>query len=188
MALNGDINRKVLIKYIGVREKQTTIRDGEASKKPVARGTISNELSLLRHMLRVAEREGEEVVIPSFDELIKRVKRGGRALSVEERKKVLPLYPKWLARLAEFATETCLSEGDLLRLTETMIDRQNRVIVPDGGRLKTQETTESEVLQMAPLTDRCLEIIDERLAEKRRSKVAALEIFTREDGRKISGM
>jgi integrase len=39
---------------------------------------------------------------------------------------------------------------------------------------------------MAPLTDRCLEILDKILAEKRRSKVAGLEIFTREDGRKIS--
>ena len=38
---------------------------------------------------------------------------------------------------------------------------------------------------MAPLTDRCLEILDEILAEKRRSKVAGLEIFTREDERKI---
>jgi len=35
---------------------------------------------------------------------------------------------------------------------------------------------------MAPLTNRCLEILDEILAEKRRSKVVALEIFTREMG------
>ena len=39
---------------------------------------------------------------------------------------------------------------------------------------------------MAPLTNRCLEILDEILAEKRRSKVVALEIFTREDGRRIT--
>ena len=39
---------------------------------------------------------------------------------------------------------------------------------------------------MAPLTDRCLEILDKILAKNRRSKVAGLEIFTREDGRKIS--
>jgi hypothetical protein len=36
-----------------VREKEKTIRNGKPSKKPVARGIISNELSLLRNMLNV---------------------------------------------------------------------------------------------------------------------------------------
>jgi hypothetical protein len=40
-------------------------------------------------------------------------------------------------RLAEFATETCLSEGDLLRLTDEMIDWRFRVVVPEGGMMKT---------------------------------------------------
>ena len=43
-------------------------------------------------------------------------------MTVEKRLKVLTVYPKWLSRLAELATETCLSEGDLLRLTDDMID------------------------------------------------------------------
>ena len=85
-------------------------------------------------MLNVYNREHDEKVrVPSFDGLIKRVAHAGRALNTAKRKKLLAVYPKWLARLAEFATETCLSEGDILRLTEAMIDRDNRVIVPEGG-------------------------------------------------------
>jgi len=112
-----------------------------------------------------------------------RVKKGGRALTVEERAKVLAVYPKWLARLAEFATETCLSEGDLLRLIDDMIDRKFRVVVPEGGRMKT----ESE--QASPLTDRALEILDEIKREKRSGAVGANVnglIFTRDDGRPIT--
>jgi integrase len=193
-----NITRRRLVEYINVREKEKTIRNGKPSKKPVARGTISNELSLLRNMLNVYNREhdDEKIVIPSFDDLIKRVQRGGRALDTDERKKVLGHYPRWLKRLAEFATETCLSEGDILRLTESMIDRKNRVIVPDGGRLKTQETTAEQAKQMAPLTDRALQIIEEIiaerrssiLAERRNSKVISISgtLFTREDGRPIT--
>ena len=33
------------------------------------------------------------------------MERGGRALDTDERKKVLGHYPRWLKRLAEFATE-----------------------------------------------------------------------------------
>ena len=184
-----DITRKRLVEYINAREKEKTVRHGNPSKKPVSRGTISNELSLLRHMLNVYNREhdDEKVIVPSFDRLIKRVVRGGRALDTEERKKVLAVYPKWLARLAEFATETCLSEGDILRLSESMIDRGNRVIVPDGGRMKIQGKAAEQPRQIAPLTDRALQIIDEILTERRKSRVATIgPLFTREDGRRIT--
>ena len=185
-----EIPRSLLIDYINARSKEKTIRNGKASKKAVARGTISNELSLHRHMLRVYNREHDEskIVIPSYDGLIKRVKRGGRWLPVDERKKVLEVYPLWLAELAEISTETCLSEGDILRVTEPMIDRKNRVIVPDGGRLKTQGTTDDDrPKQIAPLTDRALEIIDRILARRRKSKVPIIgPLFTREDGRLIT--
>ena len=40
-----------------VREKEKTIRNGKPSKKPVARGIISNELSLLRTVRNVYNRE-----------------------------------------------------------------------------------------------------------------------------------
>ncbi len=154
MALT-EITRESLIRYIDSRMGETIIRNDKQSKKRVARGTVSNELSLLRRMLRVAAREGIQVASPSFEDLIVRVKRGGRALTPEERVRVLAVYPAWLSRLAEFATETCLSEGDLLRLTEDMIDRKVRVVVPEGGRKK------NEVDQASPLTDRTLEILEE---------------------------
>jgi hypothetical protein len=71
-----EIERKDLNAYIN---KRSTVRAGKPSKKLVARGTISNELSLLRHMLNVAKRELESddknkvaVTVPNFDELIKR--------------------------------------------------------------------------------------------------------------------
>jgi len=134
-------------------------------------------------MLRVAAREGYQVSTPSFEDLIMRVKKGGRALTVEERTKVLAVYPKWLARLAEFATETRLSEGDLLRLTDHMIHLRFRVVVPEGGRIKTGSE------QASPLTDRALEILDEIRKEKRGGAVGANVnglIFTRDDGRPIT--
>jgi len=177
------ITRESLSRYVDKRMGETTLRQRKVSKKRVARGTVSNEVSLLRRMLRVAAREGYQVSVPSFERLIVRVKKGGRALTAEERMKVLAVYPKWLARLAEFATETCLSEGDLLRLTDEMIDRKFRVVVPEGGRMKTQ--TE----QASPLTDRALEILDEIARQKRRGAVAANVnglIFTRDDGRPIT--
>ena len=51
-----------------------------------------------------------------------RTERGGRALTEDEEKKLLAVYPPWMRRLAEFADETCLSQGDLLRVT----GRRNR--------------------------------------------------------------
>jgi uncharacterized nucleotidyltransferase DUF6036 len=71
------ITRESLIRYIDNRVGETILRQGKASKKSVARGTVSNELSLLRRMLRVASREGYQVSTPSFEDLIMRVKRAG---------------------------------------------------------------------------------------------------------------
>jgi integrase len=183
------IKREMLIRYIDARTAETLVRNGKAGKAKVKRGTISNELSLLRRMLRVAKREGFQVVEPSFEDLVVRVKRGGRALSADEQLAVLKLYPKWLARLAEFAKETCLSEGDILRLTPDMIDRKTGVVRPEGGRLKTQATTDGEREQVAPLTTRARAILDEIAGEKRAGRIVSNTgkiIFTREDGRPIT--
>jgi hypothetical protein len=88
------------------------------SKKAVSRSTVSNELSLFRHILRLAARVDYKVLVPSFEALVVRTERGGRALTEDEEKKLLVVYPPWMRRLAEFADETCLSQGDLLRVTE----------------------------------------------------------------------
>jgi hypothetical protein len=66
-----EIHRESLTRYIDHRSQQTLIRDKKGeSKKLVSRGTISNELSLLRRMLRIAAREGYKVMVPSFEGLI----------------------------------------------------------------------------------------------------------------------
>lgn len=178
-----EITREALRRYVDARTTATVIRCGKASKKAVHRGTVSNELSLLRHMLRLAAREEFKVIVPSFLGLIARTKRGGRALSVDEQEKVNAVYPTWMRRLAEFATETCLSEGDLIRLSEDMIDEQAGVIIPEGGRKKT------EAEQISPLTKRAHAILKEIRAERRRAaaipNVKGL-IFTNPDGTPIT--
>ena len=64
-----------------------------------------------------------------------------------------------------------------------MIDRKFRVVVPEGGRMKTGSE------QASPLSDRALEILDELKKEKRGgaggAEVNGL-IFTRDDGRPIT--
>jgi integrase len=181
-SLLTEITREGLCRYVDKRMGETLIRCKKASKKFVHRSTVSNELSVCRRMLRVATREGYKVILPSFEDLIVRTKFGGRALSADEQKKVLAVYPMWLARLAEFAKETCLSQGDLLRLTDDEIDTRLGVIKPEGGRIKTG------VEQVPPLTKRAREILDEN-----DEKSGAAQLFrtstglsTKEDGAPIT--
>jgi hypothetical protein len=83
-----EITREALRRYVDGRTAATVIRCGKPSKKAVNRGTVSNELSLLRRMLRIAAREEYKVIVPSFLDLIVRTERGGRALNEDERNKV----------------------------------------------------------------------------------------------------
>jgi integrase len=183
-----EITREALNRYVDVRTGQTLIRCGKESKKAVDRGTISNELSLVRRMLKVAGRENYKVIVPSFEGLIVRTKFGGRVLSEPEQKQVNAVYEPWMRRLADFAKETCLSEGDLLRLTDGMIDQAGGVITPEDGRLKTQATTDGEQPQMAPLTAKCRAILDEIKTERKTRGIVPIKglVFTREDGRPIT--
>jgi integrase len=177
------IGRESLTRYVDHRGRQTIIRNKKReSTKIVSRGTISNELSCLSRILTVAAREGYAVTVPSFEGLIVRTKRGGRALEADEQKRVLEVYEPWMQRLAEFAKETCLSEGDLLRLTDDMINRDKGFIVPAGGRKKT------DVEQVSPLTAQARAILDEIKAERRDLGVVPLNglVFTRKDGRPIT--
>ena len=182
-SLLTEITREGLCRYVDKRMGETLIRCKKASKKFVHRGTVSNELSVCRRMLRVATREGYKVILPSFEDLIVRTKFGGRALSADDQKKVLAVYPMWLATLAEFAKETCLSQGDLLRLTDDEIDTRLGVIKPEGGRIKTG------VEQVSPLTKRAREILDEIRREKRSGAIVPNVhglVFTKEDGTPIT--
>jgi hypothetical protein len=132
-----DFTRETLIRYIAKREGEPIIRCGNASKKKVSRGTISNELSLLRRMLKIANREGFKVTVPNFEGLIVRTEFGGRELTEVEQQNALTVYAPWMQRLTRFASETCLSEGDLIRLTYVDIDEARGVVRPAGGRKKT---------------------------------------------------
>lgn len=76
----------------------------------------------------------------------------------------MALYPPWMQRLAEFADETCLSQGDLLRVTEDMIDAKTGVIRLNSGR------GETGVEQIPPLTQRCQQILAEIEADRKQPK------------------
>jgi hypothetical protein len=72
-----EIERESLTRYVDHRSAEPIVRDKNGrSKKLTARGTISNELSLLRRMLRTAAREGYRVNVPSFEDLIVKTGKG----------------------------------------------------------------------------------------------------------------
>jgi hypothetical protein len=157
-----EIERESLTRYVDRRSEQTLVRGAKGqSKKLVSRGTISNELSLLRRMLRTALREGYKAVCPSFEGLIIRTDRGGREIGEDEQQKVLPLFKPWMRRLWNFARETCLAQADLLRLTFDMIDERQGTITLAGGRKK------SGVEQVSPLTHKAREILEQIKDEKK---------------------
>ncbi len=177
-----DVKREHLFKYKSQRLQERIIRNGKEAAKLVSAGTVANELSCFRHMLNKARENEIEAAAPSFAGLIQRSKRD-RILDAKEESAMLKTYPAWLRRIAIVARETCLSEGDIIRLTKPMIDRQRREIVPAGGRVKTG------VEQRAPLTDRVLQVLDEIEQEKRRGNIVANVngfVFTRNDGRAIN--
>lgn len=134
-------------------------------------------------MLRVAAREGYKVFVPSFENLIIRTARGGREITEDEQEKLLPVFEPWMRRLWEFGKETCLSQGDLLRLTDAMIDERQGTIKPDGGRKK------SGVEQVSPLTEKARQIVEEIKSEKRSGAIVSnLQglVFTLNDGTPIN--
>src|SRR5258705_11422153 len=63
-----------------------------------------------------------------------------------------------------------------------MIDREQGIIEPEGGRIKTG------VRQVAPLTDRIAAILDKIEAERKQSKIRNAHglVFTRDDGKRIT--
>jgi hypothetical protein len=88
-----EIERESLTRYVEHRKQQTIIRNKKRqSTKFVSRGTISNELSSLRCMLRVALREGYKAIVPRFEDLIVRTERGGRQITKDEQQKVLAVF------------------------------------------------------------------------------------------------
>jgi len=188
----SDISREDLFDYIAKRRKDTLFRGGDWTKIPVSDGCIKNELACLRRMLNLARmykeakaKEGVryDVSTVSFTGVMPESGHRERVLKDGEREQLLKTCPLWLKRLVTVALETCLSRGDLLRLSWDDIDEENGVIVPDGGRLKTS------VRQAAPLTKPVREVLAEIENERKRTKVQPISslIFVRSDGHPITG-
>jgi integrase len=115
-------------------------------------------------------------------DLIVRTERGGRELREDEQNKVSAVYSPWMHRLAGFAVETCLSEGDLLRLTESMVDEKA------GDRAGWRQTINWR-RHIAPLTNRARAILEEIRAEHRSGSAVPNVtgiLFTSEDGKPIT--
>jgi integrase len=86
-----------------------------------------------------------------------------------------------MQRLTLFACETCLSEGDLIRLTYAEIDESRGFVRHAGGRKKTN------VAQIAPLTMRS--VLDEIKAATRSGAIVPNlngVIFTLDDGKPVT--
>ncbi len=185
--LLADLEQGDLFRYKNARGKEPIIRarkDGKPSGKTVAPGTIRLELRCLARMLKLARKKGCKVSDNLFFDKELMPKAGGRKriLSQGEAVRLFAACSPWFRRLCEASMETCLSEGDLIRLTYDMINEETGIIEPEGGRCKTK------VEQVAPLTARFREILEEIRQDQKRSKVQNIGglVFTREDGRPIN--
>jgi integrase len=185
------VKREHLFQYRDQRLKEFIIRNNKPSQKRVSRGEVTNELAFLRKMLKAAAVDEISVSIPSFsDKSSKKTERlmwrhpgRDRILEPEEESKLIEFYPPWLVRMATFAQETALNQGDTMELKRSMIDRKRRLVMLPDGRNKTGQ-------QQTPfLSDVALKILDEIEADKRSGKiVASIEgyVFTRDDGAKLN--
>lgn len=172
-----DITAAKIADYEPWRTAERIIRHGQPSKKYVSQSTVGNELACLKKFLRYAAKRGEIPAAPVVD--VPRKGERSRVLKESEQAKLLKAAPAWLRRILIVAPETCLSKGDLLRLTDDMIDLDEGVIVPEGGRVKT------DVEQISPITPAVRAVLEEIRAE--RSKVASISklVFTKH-GRPIT--
>jgi integrase len=191
----AEISRADLEAYKKARGSETLFRCGKWTKVPVSSGTIRNELAALRRVLNLARLHKNEMAENngivyqvsdlSFEGILPNARTRARPLKASEKKTLLPACSPWLRRSLIVAMETCLSRGDLLRLTWDDIDWDEGVIVPGGGRKKTQ------VRQVAPLTETVRSILEEIKQERKHSKIGTLAatglVFVRDDGRPISG-
>jgi integrase len=169
-----ELCREDLFGYQNARKAEGVMRGGKESKTKVSNGTVKNELSLLRRMFNLARDRDIKTSNVSFRGTIPEAETRERILNDAESRRLFPILPTWFRRFAEVARETAISEGDLIRLTYDMIDRERGVIEPTGGRIKTG------VRQVPPLTARVAEILDEIEAERKLSKVRHVHGLVRE--------
>jgi integrase len=173
-----DITSQKIEAYITARTLEGIIRGGSQSKTiKVSRSTVANELATLRKYLRRAVPEWLQVM-PAM-KLPKKGERN-RVLNPDEYQRLIAAAPIWFRRVLIVAFETCLSQGDLLRLTDDMIDEKAGVIVPRDGRIKTG------VEQVSPLTPTAREVVKEIRSERGKvQNLTSRQVFTK-NGRPVN--
>jgi integrase len=189
--LEGGIKRHHLFEYRDKRLTEFKMRNGKPTTNRIGRGEITNELSCLRKILNAAVADEYPVLIPSFvdkkskknERLMWRHPGRDRILDQDEESRLMACYPTWLKRLAIFARETALNQGDCMELTKFWIDRKNRLVKLPNGRNKSGQE------QTPYLSEGALAILDEIERDRRAGKIAsnvASYVFTKDDGSKIT--
>lgn len=113
MAL-ADIKADDIEAFKAARRGEKIIRDGKQSTVAVSESEIASELSLLRKLLKAAAAKDRIAKAPGMD--VPKKSERTRVLKDWEYKKLLVASPAWFKRLQVFAYETCVGQGDLLRL------------------------------------------------------------------------
>jgi len=157
--------------YVPWRTAQNLVRCGKAAKGFVSLSCVANELACLRKHLRYANVRGLMATLPSITLPAKG--RPTRLPNNKEFEGLIEASPIWLRRIVIVAAETCLSQADVLRLDDSMIDANEGVIVPEGGRAKTS------VLQVAPITPKVSAVLEDIGRERKMVANISKLIFTR---------
>lgn len=167
----ASIDDETVRKYREQREGEKIIRHGKPSKKSVSSTTINKEVSCLRKLLRLARKKGYKDKVTEFPMAAEKARN--RVLTDDEYKRLLEHCPSWLRCACVGAWETCLTRGDLLRLTWNEIDLHGGMIELKEGRGKTGAD------QAIPIvTDELKALLAELQEEKRKTPNVEGLVFT----------
>lgn len=167
----------MVAEYREQREGEKIIRHGEPSKKVVTPTTVNKEVSALRKLLRLARKKGYRDKVTGFPMAPENSRN--RVLTDDEYGRLLDHCPTWLRRAFVGAWETCLTRGDLFRLTWDEVDMKRGIIELKGGRGK------SKAEQQIPIvTDELKALLAELRKDKSRITNVGGLVFTM-DGKPI---
>ena len=167
------IGGNTILEYKNKRLAECIVRYGKPVKgKLVKISTVNREIRCLIHALRKAEDaklidKAPSAKLDSEAHLIR-----DRVLSEDEYENLLDTSPRWLQRIFVGAMETCLSQGDLLRLT--WADVYERLIKVPGGRQKTG------IKQRVGISPALRQVLDELRTEQLRIANMEGRVFTSE--------
>ncbi len=166
-----EITSEKIAGYLPWRTAQNLVRCGKAAKGFVSLSCVANEMACLRKHLRYANVRGLIATLPAITLPAKG--RPTRLPNNKEFEGLIEASPIWLRRIVIVAAETCLSQADVLRLDDSMIDANEEVIVPEGGRAKTS------VLQVAPITPKVSAVLEDIGRDRKMVANISKLIFTR---------